>query len=289
MKDYIVRAIDKKGIIRLLVASTTNMVEKARKIHNTSPTATAALGRTLTSASIMGIMMKNQNDSLTLQVKGDGPLGKIVAVSNSLGKVKGYVQNPAVDLPPKSKGKLNVGGAVGKNGKLTVIKDLGLKEPYMGQSNLVSGEIAEDLTYYFAYSEQQPSVVNLGVLVDVDLSVKASGGYILQLLPDASEADITKIENIVKNSLSISTLIDKGYMPEKIVEELFGAFDIEIFQKVPVEYKCDCSKERVERALVSLGKEELKSLIEEDEGAEVVCHFCNKKYNFGKDDLKSLI
>lgn len=288
LEDYIVRAIDEKGTIRLLVASSTNIVEEARKTHNTSASATAALGRTLTASSIMGLMMKGDEDTLTLQIKGNGPLGKIVTVSNSLGKVKGYVDNPVADLPSKSKGKLDVGGVVGKDGILTVIRDLGLKEPYIGQSNLISGEIAEDLTYYFANSEQQPSVVSLGVLVDVDLSVKAAGGYILQLLPEVSGEDIDRIEKNIKKSKPISTMIDNGYTPEKIIDEVFGDFNMEILEKHHIYYECDCSKERVEKALVSLGKKEIEDIIKEDGGAEIVCHFCNKKYNFGEEELKSL-
>lgn len=288
MKDYIVRAIDEKGTMRLLVASSTNMVEDARKTHNTSASATAALGRTLTASSIMGLMMKGDQDTLTLQIKGDGPLGKIVTVANSKGKVKGYVDNPVADLPSRSKGKLDVGGVVGSNGILTVIKDFGLKEPYIGQSKLISGEIAEDITYYFANSEQQPSVVNLGVLVDVDLSVKASGGYILQLLPDVSEEDIDKIEKNIKKSQSMSTMIDRGYTPEKIIEEVFGDFNMEILEKIPIIFECDCSEKRVEKALISLGKKEIDDMIKEDGGAEVVCHFCNKKYNFTEEKLKRL-
>lgn len=288
LKDYIVRAIDEKGTMRLLVASSTNMVEKARKTHNTSASATAALGRTLTASSIMGLMMKGDEDTLTLQIKGDGPLGKIVTVANSKGKVKGYVDNPMADLPSKSKGKLDVGGVVGKNGILTVIKDIGLKEPYIGQSKLISGEIAEDLTYYFASSEQQPSVVNLGVLVDVDLSVKAAGGYILQLLPDVAEEDIDKIEKNIKKSQSISTMIDKGYTPEKIIDEVFGDFNMEILEKKHILFECDCSEERVEKALISLGEKEIDNIIKEDGSAEVVCHFCNKKYNFNEEKLKRL-
>ncbi|HLR35522.1 MAG TPA: Hsp33 family molecular chaperone HslO, partial [Tissierellales bacterium] len=267
LEDYIVRAIDEKGTIRLLVASSTNIVEEARKTHNTSASATAALGRTLTASSIMGLMMKGDEDTLTLQIKGNGPLGKIVTVSNSLGKVKGYVDNPVADLPSKSKGKLDVGGVVGKDGILTVIRDLGLKEPYIGQSNLISGEIAEDLTYYFANSEQQPSVVSLGVLVDVDLSVKAAGGYILQLLPEVSGEDIDRIEKNIKKSKPISTMIDNGYTPEKIIDEVFGDFNMEILEKHHIYYECDCSKERVEKALVSLGKKEIEDIIKEDGGA----------------------
>ncbi|WP_416198171.1 MAG: Hsp33 family molecular chaperone HslO [Sporanaerobacter sp.] len=289
MKDYVIRAIDKKGTIRVFVATTSNLVEKGRQIHNTTPTATAALGRTLTACVMMGLMMKGEKDTVSIQLRGDGPIKTIIAVSNSKGEVKGYVGNPLVDLPLKANGKLDVGRAVGNNGKIVVIKDIGMKEPYIGQSNLVSGEIAEDLTHYFAYSEQQPSAVNLGVLVDRDLSVKASGGYIVQLLPNTSEEDIDRLEEKIKNSESISSLIARGLKPEDILQKIFGDFEMEILERKEVAFKCDCSREKVESTLISLGKEEIKKIIEEDGKAEVVCHFCNKKYDFSEEDLKSLI
>lgn len=289
MKDYIIRAIDKKGTIRVFVASTTNLVEEARKIHNTMPTGTAALGRTLTAASIMGTMMKNEKESISIQFRGDGPIKNIAVVSNSKGEVKGYVGDPTVDLPLKSNGKLDVGGAVGRNGRVIVIKDFGLKDPYIGQSSIVSGEIAEDLTYYFANSEQQPSAVNLGVLVDRDLSVKAAGGYIVQLLPGTLDEDIDKLEECIKNSEPISTLIDKGLTPEEILENVFGKFNMNILDRKEVSFKCNCSRDKIETTLRSLGEKEIKSMIEEDGKAEVICHFCNEKYNFSKEDLKSLL
>lgn len=289
MKDYVIRAIDKKGTIRVFVATTSNLVEKGRQIHNTTPTATAALGRTLTACVMMGLMMKGEKDTVSIQLRGDGPIKTIIAVSNSKGEVKGYVGNPLVDLPLKANGKLDVGRAVGKNGKIVVIKDIGMKEPYIGQSNLVSGEIAEDLTHYFAYSEQQPSAVNLGVLVDKDLSVKASGGYIVQLLPDTSEEDIDRLEKNIQNSEAISSLIARDLKPEDILQSVFGNFEMEVLEKKEIAFKCDCSREKVESALISLGEEEIKSMIEEDGKAEVVCHFCDKKYNFSEEDLKSLI
>lgn len=289
MKDYVIRAIDEKGTIRVFVASTTNIVEEARKYHNTMPTGTAALGRTLTATSIMGIMMKGDRDNVSIQFRGDGPIKSVTAVSNSKGEVKGYVGNPMVDLPLKSNGKIDVGGAVGKDGRIIVIKDFGLKDPYVGQSKLVSGEIAEDLTHYFAYSEQQHSAVNLGVLVDRDLSVKASGGYIVQLLPETSEKDIDILEESIKNAESITSLVDKGLTPEEILQEVFGKFNMDILEKREIEFKCDCSKERLEEVLKSLGEKEINNMIEEDGKAEVICHFCNKKYNFSKKDLKNLI
>ena len=289
MKDYVIRAIDEKGTIRVFVASTTNLVEEARKTHNTMPTGTAALGRTLTAASIMGTMMKNEKESISIQFRGDGPIKNIAVVSNSKGEVKGYVGDPTVDLPLKSNGKLDVGGAVGRNGRVIVIKDFGLKDPYIGQSSIVSGEIAEDLTYYFANSEQQPSAVNLGVLVDRDLSVKAAGGYIVQLLPGTLDEDIDKLEECIKNSEPISTLIDKGLTPEEILENVFGKFNMNILDRKEVSFKCNCSRDKIETTLRSLGEKEIKSMIEEDGKAEVICHFCNEKYNFSKEDLKSLL
>lgn len=289
MKDYVIRAIDEKGTIRVFVASTTNLVEEAKKTHNTMPTGTAALGRTLTAASIMGTMMKNEKESISIQFRGDGPIKNIAVVSNSKGEVKGYLGDPTVDLPLKSNGKLDVGGAVGRNGRVIVIKDFGLKDPYIGQSSIVSGEIAEDLTYYFANSEQQPSAVNLGVLVDRDLSVKAAGGYIVQLLPGTLDEDIDKLEECIKNSEPISTLIDKGLTPEEILENVFGKFNMNILDRKEVSFKCNCSRDKIETTLRSLGEKEIKSMIEEDGKAEVICHFCNEKYNFSKEDLKSLL
>lgn len=289
MKDYIIRGIDKKGTLRLFVASSTNIVEKAREIHNTSPTATAALGRALTAAAMMGVSMKSDKDSLTFKIKGDGPIGNIVTVANNKGEVKAYVDYPYVDMPSRPDGKLDVGGVVGRKGKLTVIKDLGLKEPYIGISDLVSGEIAEDLVKYFYISEQQPSAISLGVLVDKDISVKAAGGYMLQLLPNVEDKDIDRIEEILKGAKPISTLINEGLTPEEVMEELFGEFEMKVLDKIHIEYKCNCKREKIEKVLISLGKEEIKDMIEEDGKAEVVCHFCNEKYRFSKDDLENLI
>lgn len=289
MKDYIIRGINKDKTIRLFVANSTNLVEKARRIHNTSPTATAALGRALTGAAIMGITMKGEKDSLTFKIKGDGPIGDIVTVANSKGEVKGYVDNPYADIPSKPDGKLNVGGLVGKNGQLVVIRDLGLREPYIGMANLVSGEIAEDLVNYFYVSEQQPSAINLGVLVDKDISVKAAGGYMLQLLPDVAEEDIDRIEEILSKAKPISTLIDEGLTPEEVMEELFGEFEMEILEKKFVSFKCNCKREKIESMLQSLGKEEIEDMIKKDGKAEVICHFCNSKYLFTEEDLHKLI
>ena len=289
MKDYIIRGIDEKETIRFFVASTTNLVEKARKIHNTSPTATAALGRVLTAAAMIGITLKNEKDTLTIRIQGDGPIGNIVCVANSKGEVKGYADYPQADVPSRADGKLDVGRLVGKNGHIVVIRDLGLKEPFAGYSNLVTGEIAEDLVNYFYHSEQQPSAISLGVLVDRDISVRAAGGFMIQLLPGVSEEDIEKIEGILKNIKPMSTLIDEGLTPEEILKEIFGEFKVKLLSKIPVEYKCNCSVEKIESALISLGNKELKNIIEEDGKAEVVCHFCNTKYRFSKDDLIKLL
>lgn len=289
MKDYIIRGIDKTGNIRVFVATTTNMVEKARLTHNTSPTATAALGRSITAGSIMGTMMKNEKDRLTLKISGGGPIGNIMVVANNGGEIKGYVDNPCADVESRPDGKLDVGKLVGRDGTITIIMDLGLKDPYVGQSKLVSGEIAEDLASYYMISEQQPSAVALGVLVDKDISVKAAGGYIIQLLPGVSEEDITKIENALANIEPISTLIDKGLSPEDIMSKLFKDFEMKILDKKELSYSCDCSRERIEAVLKSIGEKEIQAMIDEDGKAEVVCHFCNTKHNFSKENLESLI
>ncbi len=289
MASYIVRGIAANKNIRVFVAITTGMVEKARRIHNTLPVATAALGRTITAASIMGYMLKGEKDKLTLQIMGANEIKSIVAVSDSTGNVKGYISNPNVKLAFNEKGKLDVGGAIGKNGKLRVIKDLGLKEPYIGQSNLISGEIAEDIAAYYMYSEQQPSVVSLGVLIDVDGSVKASGGFIIQPLPEVKEEILVQLEEAVKDIPPISSMVDEGMSGEDIIRKILKGFDVEIVDRTKVDFKCDCDSEKIEKALVSLGESELKSIIEEDEKAEIVCHFCNTRYNFNKDELIDLL
>lgn len=289
MKDYLIRGIDDRGTIRFFVATTTDLVEKARQIHSTSPTATAALGRALTAAAILGVTLKNENDVLTFKVKGDGPIGNIVTVANNRGEVKGYVDNPYADLPVRSDGKLDVGGLVGRNGKLAIIKDLGLREPYIGYTDLVSGEIAEDLANYFYASEQQPTAISLGVLVDTDISARAAGGYMIQLLPGVQDEDIDRIEDIIKNAKPISALVDEGLSAEDILKELFGEFEVDILDRIPLKFNCDCSREKVQKVLISLGNEEINNMIEEDGKAEVVCHFCNSKYNFTKEELMELL
>ncbi len=289
MQDYLIRAMDKEGNIRVFVANTTALVNKARDIHNTTPTASAALGRCLTAAAILGTMLKNEKETISIQLKGGGPIGTVLAVANSKGEVKGYVGAPAVDLPLKKDGKLDVGGAVGNNGKITVIRDFGLKEPYIGQSDIVTGEIAEDLANYFAYSEQQPSAVALGVLVDKDTSIKAAGGYIIQVLPDATEEALDRLESNLANIEPISSLIEKGFTPEDILFHVCSGFDMDIKDKIPVKLTCDCSTERIQKALIAIGRVELEKLIEEDGEAELVCHFCNEKYHFNRDELNSLL
>ncbi len=289
MKDYLIRGMDKTGNIRIFVANTTKLVEKARTTHNSAPTSTAALGRTLTAGTIMGIMMKNQKDRLTLKVSGRGPIGNIMVVANNSGVIKGYADNPRADIKSREDSKLDVKGVVGTDGSITVIMDLGLKEPYVGQSKIVSGEIAEDIAYYYANSEQQPSVVALGVLVDKDISVRAAGGYMIQLLPDVHEEDIEKIENAIKNIEPISTLIYQGLSPEDIMQRILGEFEMRVLDKIDLEYLCDCSRERMEKVLKSIGENEIKAMIEEDGQAEVVCHFCNTKHQFTKEELEKLI
>ena len=288
MKDYIVRAIAADSQIRAFAAVTTETVETARQDHNTSPVATAALGRLLTAGTMMGVMMKGDKDILTLQVKGDGPIQGITVTADSKGRVKGYVGNPEVIIPANAKGKLDVSGAVG-NGFLQVIKDMGLKEPYVGQVALQTGEIAEDLTYYFAVSEQVPSVVGLGVLMNRDNTVRQAGGFIVQLMPFAEEEMISKLEENIKNLSSVTTMLDAGKTPEGMLEVLLSGMDLEINDTLPVEFSCNCSKDRVRKALISIGREELQSMIDDGETIEVNCHFCNKNYNFTVDELKQMI
>lgn len=289
MKDYLIRGIDNLGRIRIFVASTTNLVEEARGMHDTSPTATAALGRSLTAASMMGIMMKNDTDTLTLKINGGGPVGNILIVAKNRGRVKGYVDHPQADVPPKSKGKLDVGRLVGNEGMMTTIMDLGMKEPYIGQANLISGEIAEDLANLYLLSDQQPSAVSLGVLVNRDRTVLAAGGYIIQLLPDILDEDITKIENALATVEPVSTLIAKGMTPEEIMHEILRDFDMKVLDKIDLEFECDCSREKIENVLISLGKKEIIDIIEEDGKAEVVCQYCNKKYQFNKENLNKIL
>lgn len=287
MKDYIVRATAADGQIRAFAATTKACVEAARVHHGTSPVATAALGRLLTAGAIMGSMMKNEGDMLTLQVRGDGPIEGLTVTADSKGNVKGYAGNPKVMLPPKN-GKLDVGGAVGI-GLLQVIKDMGLKEPYAGQTILVTSEIAEDLTYYFANSEQVPSSVGLGVLMEKDNTVRCAGGFIIQLMPFATEEVISRLEENLKNVTSVTALLDQGYTPEQLLEALIGDLGLEITDTISTQFYCSCSKERVERAVASVGKKEIQEMIQEGKDIEVKCHFCNTAYQYTVEDLKRII
>ena len=287
MTDYIVRATAANNQIRAFAATTREMVETAREHHGTSPVATAALGRLLTAGAMMGSMMKNDTDMLTLQVRGDGPLGGITVTADSQGNAKGYVLNPEAMMPPKN-GKLDVGGAVGI-GLLNVIKDMGLKEPYVGQTILVTSEIAEDLTYYFANSEQVPSSVGLGVLMEKDKKVKCAGGFIIQLMPFAEDKTIDQLEENLKRVTSVTELLDKGYTPEQLLEELLGNLGLEITDTMPTRFYCNCSKERVEQAVVSIGRKEIQEMIDEGKDIEVKCHFCNTGYTYTIEELKDII
>ena len=288
MNDYIVRAVAADSQIRAFAAVTTETVETARKDHNTSPVVTAALGRLLTGGAMMGVMMKGENDILTLQIKGDGPINGITVTADSRGRVKGYAGNPEVLIPANSKGKLDVSGAVG-NGILNVIKDMGLKEPYSGPVALQTGEIAEDLTYYFAVSEQVPSAVGLGVLMNKDNTVRQAGGFIVQVMPFAEEATIAKLEQNVQKIQSVTTLLEQGHTPESLLEQVLEGFDIEINDTIPTEFYCNCDKNRVEKALISIGRKELNELIQEGKEVELNCHFCNTNYVFSVEELKEIL
>ena len=288
MKDYCIRATAANGQIRAFVVTSQGLVETSRRIHNTSATASAALGRTLTGAAIMGLLAGNEEDLLTISIKGNGGIGGILATSDGLGRVKGYVHNPSADLPPKNNGKLDVSGIVGE-GTLTITKDVGLKEPYSGTLELVSGEIAEDITNYFAISEQIPTILSLGVKVDTNLSIKQAGGFLIQLMPFYEEWVIDELEKIIQNFPSVTTLLDEGKTPEDILEMLLGSLNCEITEKYSVEYYCNCDKERVSRSLATLQKHELRAIIEEDGNAEVNCHFCNTVYTFNKDELTEIL
>ena len=287
MKDYIIRAIAADDQVRVFAATTRELVEVARRHHNTSPVATAALGRLLTAGAMMGAMMKNDKDVLTLQIKGDGPIGGLTVTADSHANVKGYVENPDVIIPAKN-GKLDVGGALGV-GILNVIKDMGLKEPYVGQTILVTSEIAEDLTFYFANSEQIPSSVGLGVLMEKDNTVKCAGGFIIQVMPFAKEETIAKLEENLKNVTSVTGMLDKGYSPEQILEELLGNVGFEITDKIPAQFYCNCSKERVEQAVASIGRNDIQEMINDGKDIEVKCHFCNTAYNYTIEDLENIL
>lgn len=288
MKDYIVRATAANNQVRAFAATTRDVVETARQAHNTSPVATAALGRLLTAGAMMGVMMKNEKDILTIQIKCDGPIQGLTVTSDITGDVKGYVENPDVMLPPSKKGKLDVATALGL-GVLNVIKDMGLKEPYVGQTILMTSEIAEDLTYYFATSEQVPSSVGLGVLMEKDNTVKQAGGFIVQVMPFVSEEVVAKLEANIANLEPVTTMLDKGYTPEQILETVLEGLDVEFTDSLPTKFSCNCSKSRVEKALISIGRKDIVEMINDGKDIEMHCHFCNTRYNFTVEELKEIL
>lgn len=283
-----VRCISVDGTLTVTAIDSTDIVEEMRKIHQTSPVTSAALGRLMTAASMMGAALKNEDCSVTLRIKGGGPAGTVMAVSDWQGNVRGYVQDPTVELPLNKKGKLDVSGAVGTDGELTVIKDIGMKEPYIGQVPIASGEIAEDITSYFFTSEQIPTVCALGVLVDRDRSIKAAGGFLIQLLPTALDDTITAVERCIKDIEPVTTMLSGGMSPEEICRHVLGEFELDVLDESAPEYRCSCSRQRVENALIGTGIVSLEEMAQ-DENTEVCCQFCNKKYNFSSDDIKKLI
>ena len=288
MNEYIIRATAVAGQIRASAATTKEMVETANNAHNTSPIATAALGRLMTAAAMMGSDLKGEGELLTLRIEGDGPIGGLLVTADGKGDVKGYAFNPDVMLPPNAQGKLDVGGSLGL-GVLSVIKDIGLKEPYVGQTQLITGEIAEDLTYYFATSEQVPSSVALGVLMNKDNTVRQAGGFIIQLLPGASDEIIDRLEAKLSGISSITSLLDAGKTPEEILTDILGEFGLEILKKMPVQFHCDCERSRVEKAIISIGRKEIQDMIDEGKEIEVNCQFCNKHYKFSVDELGEML
>lgn len=288
MSDYIVRATAADNQIRAFAITSRDMVEKARQIHNTSPVATAALGRSLSAGAMMGSMMKGEQDLLTLQIRGDGPLGGITVTADSKAQVKGYVNEPAVLIPANAKGKLDVSGAIG-TGMLQVIRDLGMKEPYVGQTELQTGEIAEDLTYYFANSEQIPSSVGLGVLLNRDNTVCQAGGFIIQLMPYTEDKVIDALEQRLAKVSSVTELLNRGLTPEGILEELLGDLGFTVNDTIPAAFYCNCSKERVEKAIISIGSKEIREMIRDGKPIEVKCHFCNEAYSFNIEELKKIL
>ena len=289
MADRIVRAISTDGMVQAAAICSRDLTERARQIHKTLPVATAALGRTLAAASMMGNALKSDGASLTLQFKGGGPLGTVLAVSDNEGNVRGYVTNPHVDIPLRKDGKLDVGTAVGHEGTLTVIKDLHMKEPYVGTIDLLGGEIAEDVAGYFVESEQIPTACALGVLVDRDQSVKAAGGYLIQLMPGAAEDTIAKVEGGIMVAGAVSAILEKNDDPEAMLRTVMSDFDLKILETCPVEYRCYCSRERVERALISLGRTELEQMLSEQGGCQLTCQFCDAVYEFTAEDIQRLL
>ena len=287
MKDYLVRATAAGSQIRAFAVTSREMVETARRHHNTSPVATAALGRLLTAGAMMGSMMKNDTDVLTVQIKGSGPIQGLTVTADSHANVKGYVENPDVMLPPKN-GKLDVGGALGQ-GVLTVIRDMGMKEPYSGQTILQTGEIGEDLTYYFATSEQIPSSVGLGVLMEGDNTVRCAGGFIVQVMPFVEDKVLDKLEENIGKIRPVTAMLDNGHTPEEMLREVLEGLDVEFTDTLPAQFSCNCSKERIEKAIISIGKKEIQSMIDDGKDIEVKCHFCNTAYNYTVDELKELL
>lgn len=285
----IVRTISEDGGVICCAIDSTDIVGRMEEIHKTSAVVTAGLGRLLSAASMMGAMMKSVDDTVTLRMAGGGPTGALIAVSDGKGNVRGYVENPIVEIPLNSKGKLDVGRAIGNDGFLNVIKDLGIKEPYIGNVPIVSGEVAEDITSYYAVSEQIPTVCALGVLVDTDLTVKTAGGFLLQLLPGATEECISKVESNIRTMVSVTKMLDDGFTPKDMAFKALEGFNPNVLDEFDVAYKCNCSKERVEQALVTLGAEELEAMATEQEETKVECHFCEKRYIFSPEDLRALI
>ncbi len=288
MADYLVRATAANAGIRAFAAATRDLTEQARRAHDTSPVVTAALGRLLTGGVMMGAMLKGEKDLLTLQVCGDGPIRGMTVTADSQGNVKGYANDPQVMLPPSKAGKLDVGGGVG-GGMVRVIKDMGLKEPYVGQTVLQTGEIAEDLTYYFAASEQVPSSVGLGVLMEKDNTVKQAGGFILQLMPFAQEAVIARLEENLSRFSSVTSFLEEGKTPEEMLGFLLAGLDMEVTDTMPVQFFCNCDKKRVEKAVISIGRKEISDMIADEKDIEVTCHFCNTAYTFTVEELKGLL
>lgn len=287
--DYIIRAVTSDGFVKAMAIRSTALVERARTIHKTTPTATAALGRLLTACSMMGNLQKVENGALTLQVKGGGPLGTLLATSDAEGNVRGYVHNPSITLLEKYAGKLDVGAAVGTDGTLTVIRDLQMKEPYIGSVALVSGEIADDVTAYFAQSEQTPTACALGVLVNTDQSVRVAGGYLIQLLPGAPEDVIMKIETGIACAGAVTPMLEAGLTPEEILRKVLCEFELEFFEEAPVEYRCYCSRDRVSATLITIGRKDLQEIVDDGKPITVECQFCDRVYTFTPEDVKALL
>lgn len=287
--DKMIRATAQNGDVRIIAAITTETVQEGAKLHNCTPTAAAALGRMLTAGTLMGALLKNESDSLTLQIAGGGEAKGVMVTAHSDGSVKGYIGNPEVDLPLNHLGKLDVGGAIGKEGNLKIIRDMGLKEPYVGQVPIYTGEIGDDIAYYFTVSEQTPSAVALGVLVDTDLTIKAAGGFIIQMMPGASEYIADIITYRLQEIPSVTSMITKGMSIEEILQYIFEDMGLKIHEDLKPEYRCDCSRDRVERALISIGQKDLTELYEEGKSEEILCHFCNKAYVFTNEDIGKLL